>query len=820
MAIRRLTVPGLGSRPVVAVLLCVVVLAGARPAAAQGTMGMLPDPLSSRDLSEYAGRLALSDLQREALEAAHDEYKRQFAALREGEIAAFLEEMRTMQGTGGMPDLEVVESFLSKWERLQGRIKALDEAFFTRLEPLLEDPQKVTLPRLRLLRERQRYHADQLMSITGRRPVDLSEIFHRLDLPDDARALVDPAFERYEHQLTRKLRELAKISGRMFRDMIKAYDELGYSDLSEEEMADPEVLKTMMEDTQRIWAELTGDATEVADEISRLNGKTLKQVALLLGPEATRTLRQRYYGRAYPELRPVLQLWEAGWLDEAAEAEGLSDEQRSRIAELAEAHRREADRFVQKAVKLMEASRGDASPFAFDLEAMEARQQELMELQSKVAQLDGRTRAALQEIAGVETPPEQDALAADAVPLRGGMDSPTVTIDGVEVPFRDQWVPPPISARDVARYAETLALEGSDVAIADGLLAYYRQQLKSATIPADLMRAVAKLWTTDRATGVWQPPTEGAIERVYELRRQVRALIAELDRSLFEDLKAVVPQEKQDAVERLHLQRQRRAYTSRYGLHMLVGGSQEYAIDLVDLLAGADLDDATRARIDTVLAAWEAASLPVLRALHEAQMGFQKTTERWSAFQQHAAQHDPAEQMAAMRRYQEIIRPATERVAEAADRLTALNRQSFAALVELLPEATRRSIRRTYKGRAHPTVYNDPLALEDRLTAALGLEDLAPEQLEDLGALANGYRQDYERLSEQMVGLSATRTSMWASPDEVDWQAYQERQEALEKLRFERNELSYRAIAKLRSTLGAEQIERIGGLPETATDGP
>jgi hypothetical protein len=80
--------------------------------------------------------------------------------------------------------------------------------------------------------------------------------------------------------------------------------------------------------------------------------------------------------------------------------------------------------------------------------------------------------------------------------------------------------------------------------------------------------------------------------------------------------------------------------------------------------------------------------------------------------------------------------------------------------------------------------------------------------------LAGSYGPEYEGFCQQMIGLTDNRNMMFAMPDQTDWQEFRQRQEKLQKLRFERDELSYRAINRLQILLTAEQIERIGGLPE------
>src|SRR5436190_5358349 len=72
----------------------ILIFAGS--ARGQGTSGTLPDPISARELTRYEDRLQLSPQQRQAAETFHEQYKREFRALREGEIADFLKEMRSL----------------------------------------------------------------------------------------------------------------------------------------------------------------------------------------------------------------------------------------------------------------------------------------------------------------------------------------------------------------------------------------------------------------------------------------------------------------------------------------------------------------------------------------------------------------------------------------------------------------------------------------------------------------------------------------------------------------------------------------------------
>ena len=146
------------------VALSLALLPAAPRAAAQGTFSLLPDPITSLDLIRYAERLALSPDQRLTAEAAHDEYKRHFKALRDGEIEELLKSRATLQSGGVMAAERGRQAVLDELDRLRRRIRSLDDSFFGGLDGALTDEQRLTLARLRLLRERCRYASNQFIS--------------------------------------------------------------------------------------------------------------------------------------------------------------------------------------------------------------------------------------------------------------------------------------------------------------------------------------------------------------------------------------------------------------------------------------------------------------------------------------------------------------------------------------------------------------------------------------------------------------------------------------------------------------------------------
>src|SRR5262245_28262857 len=158
-------------------VLVAALLAPAPAASAQGTSGTMPQPITSLELVRYEDYLQLAPEQRQAAEGFHDEYKQRFQALRDGEIARFLDAMRAMR-QAGLPGRAAFDSFMDKMEQAQGRIRSLDDAFFSQLETLLDDARRPAIEHLRLSRARERYRSDTAVGIPpGVVPqADLSEI--------------------------------------------------------------------------------------------------------------------------------------------------------------------------------------------------------------------------------------------------------------------------------------------------------------------------------------------------------------------------------------------------------------------------------------------------------------------------------------------------------------------------------------------------------------------------------------------------------------------------------------------------------------------
>ena len=69
-----------------------------------------------------------------------------------------------------------------------------------------------------------------------------------------------------------------------------------------------------------------------------------------------------------------------------------------------------------------------------------------------------------------------------------------------------------------------------------------------------------------------------------------------------------------------------------------------------------------------------------------------------------------------------------------------------------------------------------------------------------------------------MRGQTLNMSSMDEEEQQTAVARFMESQQELERLSFERDELNTRAIRMLRSLLDAEQIRKVGGLPQPKSD--
>ncbi len=389
---------------VAALVMIVPLVAATSRLHAQGTSGMLPDPISSRDLEGYARRLQLDEVQRLAIDPLHEQYRAAFRQLREDDIAKLLKQTTEMTGVGfSMPQREKVERLLKDMKRAFKKIEQLDRRLFSQMDVVLTDEQRTVMPRVRLARARQRYRNGAMGgggfgSQAAR--IDLSEIYAQLELSDQELLDSDPLIASYERRLTPAVEKLYEATLTMSLDMLDAFEAAGMTDL---DMTDPESAQQMMETMRAIWADLGKNMTEKSAAIADLNRKTLKSVHARLTPKNARDLRHNYYRQAYP-MAPADPNSAQKRLAAALRLKQLTEDQRLAITDAAQTHQRSHDRITDEMIKFVEEHNEGRSmfDFAFDQEAQQDYQETLTGFRSRWQELNQAANASLDAQLGPE----------------------------------------------------------------------------------------------------------------------------------------------------------------------------------------------------------------------------------------------------------------------------------------------------------------------------------------------------------------------------------------------------------------------------------
>ncbi len=802
------------------ILAVIATFATAQHVRAQGTQGALPDPITTPELMRYADRLGLSGEQRRALERLHDEYRAEFKVLREGEIEEFVNGMRGMQGM--MPERKQFQDFMRKWERVYGRVTQVDDRLFSRMQELLTDEQMHMLPRIRMARERQRYTSMQGMMMMGSQAVDLSEIANELDMAPAERHAIDPALALYEKRLTDGMADMHKSANRMFIDMFDAFEAAG---ITNDTMQDPEQMMEAMESIQEIMQNLMTSIFEKGHELTALNERTVKTLVPMLSQETGRAIRNRFYTQAYPAAQFATQLSVEPQLESAIAHDQISERTRETLRALLTDVRRRADAILDDAVELAKEQQSNFSPFGdandFDWQAHAERTQELhtkiLEIENEVnQQLNALLAAELDEEARQEIAQAQHE---DRAPSRrtpaavfAAAENHESDDDQPERSQHDQYLPRPISSRDLTIYCTILGLDEGLTAVAKELHATYVEQFEAESAAPVKALAEAK-------SSMWNPAEMSieSVERAHQKRRDALEVMLSADGRFFNELAlGVLTDEDFDRLERVRLARLRDVYSVRtnYAFGTLGASNSAGRIDIARLVRLASLPEEHIQHIDAALLAYEGEMVDALREQYEASLAVNLAQEKANV-EFTRAREDDESNMAMGMRYFELLREPQERLTQASKRIADLNERTIEEIVALLPGNHGRRLQNNYLRRAYPNIYNDPAAMDEKITAAMRLPDLAEQQQMQLAELLGEYRPVYDDLTRQMLDVSRSGTEPnYASFEQEDWREYMEMMEKMQRLRFERNELNARAISRVKSILNETQLTALGSLPE------
>lgn len=149
--------------------------------------------------------------------------------------------------------------------------------------------------------------------------------------------------------------------------------------------------------------------------------------------------------------------------------------------------------------------------------------------------------------------------------------------------------------------------------------------------------------------------------------------------------------------------------------------------------------------------------------------------------------------------------------------LAHMNRAALHAAIEHMPSRERATLRERYNRQAFPTVYDDPTSPEPKLLAAMRLTELSERQRGRVQDLMMNFRAEYQTLSQELVERYMDLSDVEV-PERRDRRRRGESLEmverdglrnAIERIRFDRDELNQRVHRQLRAILDQDQYQRL-----------
>jgi hypothetical protein len=809
----------------------------------QGTSGMVPDPISTRDLDRGLTMLKLSPQQIQAVNALHDIYRLEYAELRADEIEEYVEDSNSLRrGMSWVTDRKAVEDSVRSYERLLGRIKRLDDRLFDEVEILLTQEQVPYLQRTRQARERQRYRSGMTRWMGSRNPaaqVDVSFVVLDLQLSAQDFAQIDQPLSQYERSLTGHVKKLNELSTKMPLETMKRLQAMGFT---EETMQDPSQRGRLFEEMRGVWNELYADINKRTLEISDLNKRTCKDLTLVLPENSARQLRHEYHNRAYPDVPSGPSSAERGMVA-AMQMDTLTDDQRAQILSLRDQLRRDLDQITDQAIEIVDEGRSQSGIWGSGSNGNSDNRRKLEDLETRRGTQQKQAVRTLEAILGEDLSERVRTRIAikdenedqgngggggGGGPGGGGGQNGQPGLDVQEL-GPDPFLPGPITGRALRTYTRQLQLDEEMLPLIEAFYEDYmtKYQELSRTTLTPLRTARWRLRGGEEA-----PSTEQDVEELFKKRRDALRDIMELDEAFLTELALVLEDEQAARLDRVKLSRQRMIFNrglesqsigsvvfsrgnrsqGRRGRSWWFGddASRESSVDVASVANDVELSKPDIDASDPILEEYELAALAAFRSAYNANFELQKAA--WSL----RIRGDSAERSGTSRwrriqsDYRQMQETLGQNATDAQLSVVELNRATMAELTKVLSGSGMGDVERAYRKLAYDRIYQDPRAANEMLETTLAMDDLTTDQRMSVTEVASEYRNTYEDLCDQMVEISAEAIDA----DSRNWSERQERWQRLERLRFERDEASSKTRLRVRAVLNADQIQQLGPLAD------
>ena len=774
-----------------------------------------------------------------AIEGLHDGYRERFRLLRENEIEHFLTKTKAMQG--GMPKKEQIEEFTKSYERVNKQIAEVDDSFFDGVVTLMGEERRISVQRARDARSRTRSNGGMLRGLMSQYPsVDLSAIALEMGLTPEELATIDPMLAIYEQNLTASIKDLGVASTRMMRDMFDELEKAGFGEVSQEDMMkDPEKMKQMMETTQSAMAKAGERMKAKSRKLSEFNNKTCQALAGQLTGDAKRKLRTLYLAKAYPELSSdpsganVL-------FKRALRLKKLDDAAREQIRAAYLQWQAADDAFVEQSIKEIDESRASHKWMDFtgngdNAKKMAERMKQRKEIATKalksVSPLVGNPHLQFMfensnEIGGQEITDESLDIIEDGDDASTGEESSGINAraaDAEDPSFEQETVITnrgPMGESAIALIATQLALDDSGKALLKTMHQDYMKKWDEE-IRTEQSRV------DDLNSGRWARAAKNSDDMNVDETKQAayfngrKALLqksTEVDEAFLNELISVLGEKSTPVLQMAKLERVLERLESNKG--MFGGfdsfmGASESLVNIVTVLNSAKLSPEEQAKVREALAMKIDPLIKDQLTLLSQSIDQDREMEEMSmrSAAKFSSQNEEKPDMVEMQKLGMETMAIQARQTELKTKRTAAVRAAWATAIAPLGEKQQASLQLAFDEHAYPSIFKDSRSASPFIEKALALHDLSDDQRKQLQSLSETSRAEHVDFCRKMLPKKAAGPPP-VQGEEVQqyWQEQMQVANAREKIRFERDEHSQRAISAIRRILNESQVNQINGL--------
>ncbi|MEY4786699.1 MAG: hypothetical protein RL692_593 [Planctomycetota bacterium] len=823
------------------VLIFATALCFAAPARAQGTSGQVPDPMSAVELSQLLNLYVHpTKEQGVAIEGLHDGYRERFRLLRENEIEHFLTKTKAMQG--GMPKKEQIEEFTKSYERVNKQIAEVDDSFFDGVVTLMGEERRISVQRARDARSRTRSNGGMLRGLMSQYPsVDLSAIALEMGLTSEELATIDPMLAIYEQNLTASIKDLGVASMRMIRDVYDELEKAGVGEHSQEDMMkDPEKMKQMIEITQSAMAKAGERVKAKSRKLSEFNNKTCQALAGQLTGDSKRKLRTLYLAKAYPELSSD-PLGANVLFKRALRLKKLDEAAREQIRAAYLQWQAADDAFVEQSIKEIDESRANHKQMDFFgskdnakrmVERMKQRKEIAISALKSVSPLVGNPQLQVMfEFADSEGEmnDETEEAIADGDDASTGEESSGINARAADAedPLSEQETVitnrGPMGESAIDLIATQLALDDSGKAL---LKTMHQDYMKNwdEEIRTEQSRV------DDLNTGRWARAAKNSDDmNVYETKQTAyfngrKALLqksTEVDEAFLNELSSVLGEKSTSVLQMAKLERvlerleeSNQRMLGRFTIDM---PASESPVNIVTVLNSAKLSPEELAKVREALAMKiDPLIKDQLTSLSQSIDQERRTWGNETAQLAHlSSQNEEKPDMVEMQKLGMETMAIKARQSELKTKRTAAVRAAWATAIAPLGEKQQASLQLAFDEHAYPSIFKDSRSASPFIEKALLLQDLSDDQRKQLQSLCETSRAEHVDFCRKMLPKKAAGPSPTQAEEmQQYWQEQMQVANAREKIRFERDEHSQRAISAIRRILNESQVNKINGLAD------